>query len=442
MTSSRRFPQEVIRAKRDAQSLSTDDIAFFVDGLTDGSISDSQIGAFAMAVYLRGMDRAEMGALTRAMSRSGRILTWLGLDRPCLDKHSTGGVGDKVSLLLAPIVAVCGGAVPMISGRALGHTGGTLDKLESIPGYTTTPDPERFRRIVAEVGCAIVGQTNDLVPADRRLYAIRDVTATVESVPLITTSILSKKLAEGIQGLVIDVKYGSGAFMSDIREAHALAQSLVDVAQEAGLPAVALLTDMNQVLGRTAGNALEVRETIRILTGHANDERLEEVTVALASELLVLGALAVDPAEARARARHALVSGAAAERFAQMVVALGGPRDLIDRPEVHLPKAAIMMPVYPETAGVVAEVNVRALGLAIRDLGGGRRKAEDRIDPAVGLDEVAGIGEAVGPDRPLAVVHANALMASSRAVERVREAFRLCEKGPEKGDLVRARVGL
>ncbi|MGF1609419.1 MAG: thymidine phosphorylase, partial [Kiloniellales bacterium] len=300
------FPQEIIRRKRDGAALSEAEIAFMVEGLTSGALSEGQAAAFAMAVFFRGMERRECVALTKAMTRSGSMIDWSGLGRPVLDKHSTGGVGDKVSLMLAPLLAACGAAVPMISGRGLGHTGGTLDKLEAIPGYDTTPGLERLRTVVAEAGCAIIGQTAELAPADRRLYAIRDVTATVESVPLITASILSKKLAAGLDGLVMDVKVGNGAFMAEPAAARELAESLVAVAGAAGLPTVALITDMNQVLGRSAGNALEVREAIDYLTGASRDPRLHEVTLALAVEALLLGGLAGDAETAQELLRDAL----------------------------------------------------------------------------------------------------------------------------------------
>ncbi len=337
---------ELIRRKRDGLELSDDEIYELVRGITDGTVTDAQVGALAMAIVWRGMSAGERVALTGAMTRSGDVLDWsdAGFSGPVLDKHSTGGVGDKVSLLLAPIVAACGAFVPMISGRGLGHTGGTLDKLESIPGYEVVLEPDRLRAAVAQVGCAIVGQTARLAPADRRLYAIRDATATVESIPLIVGSILSKKLAAGLDALVMDVKFGSGAQFPDLDRARELARAIVEVAVGNGLPTVALLTDMNQVLGRTAGNAVEVRESIDHLTGAAADERLVEVTLALSSELLVLGELHADVASARAAAAGALESGRAAERFAAMVAALGGPSDLIDAPSRHLPSAPVMRP--------------------------------------------------------------------------------------------------
>ena len=327
------LPQEIIRKKRDGGALDGSEIAEFIEGLASGRISEGQVAAFAMAVFFNGMSREETVALTRAMTGSGTRLTWRDLDGPVLDKHSTGGIGDKVSLVLAPVVAACGAYVPMISGRGLGHTGGTLDKLDSIPGYATKPDLERLRAAVRTAGCAIIGQTDDLAPADRRLYAIRDVTATVESIPLIVASILSKKLAAGLDALVMDVKAGSGAFLPSFEATRELARTLVEVANGAGLRCSALLTDMSQCLGRTAGNALEVREAIDVLTGQAVHSRLREVTLALAAELLVLGGLAEDKAGAAGAAARALDSGAAAERFARMVAALGGPADVLERPE-------------------------------------------------------------------------------------------------------------
>src|SRR5262245_59520867 len=321
------LPQEIIRRKRDGRALSEAEIGFFIRGIADGSIAEGQVAAFAMAVFHCGMSEEETVALTRHMTGSGRRLHWHDLDLPgpVLDKHSTGGVGDKVSLMLAPIVAAAGGFVPMISGRGLGHTGGTLDKLASIPGYRTHVDPEEFRRVVREVGCAIIGQTEDLAPADRRLYAVRDVTATVESIPLITASILSKKLAAGLDGLVMDVKFGSGAFADSLDMARDLAESIVTTGQGAGLPTAALLTDMHQPLGRSAGNALEAAEALAFLQDdEARDPRLQEVVLALAGEMLVLGGLARDLEEGQAKAAAKLADGSAREVFARMVAALSG----------------------------------------------------------------------------------------------------------------------
>ena len=427
MTAGAVLPQELIRRKRDGGELEGHEIEWLVRGITDGWVSDAQVGAFAMAVVLKGMTRDERVALTGAMMRSGEVLDWseAGLPGPALDKHSTGGVGDKVSLLLGPMIAACGGAVPMISGRGLGHTGGTLDKLESIPGYLTTPDPERLRAAVRNAGCAIIGQTGDLAPADRRLYAIRDATATVESLPLIVASILSKKLAAGLDALVMDVKAGSGAFMTDVGAARELAQAIVDVAAGNGLPARALITDMDRVLGRTAGNALEVREAIDHLTGAASDPRLVEVTVELCRELLALGGLeGRDPAEA-------LSGGAAAERFAAMVTELGGPSDLMERPDAHLPIAPQVSAALPDRAGIVTKVDVRAVGLAVVALGGGRRHEAESVDHAVGLSEVAAPGERVGPaDAPLAVIHARTEADADAATAALRAAFTVGDQAP------------
>jgi thymidine phosphorylase len=417
---------ELIRRKRDGNELSADEISQLVFGIADGTVTDAQVGALAMAIVWRGMSPAERVALTGAMTRSGDVLDWsdAGLDGPVLDKHSTGGVGDKVSLLLAPIMAACGAFVPMISGRGLGHTGGTLDKLESIPGYDVTPDNERLREVVRRVGCAIVGQTTRLAPADRRLYAIRDATGTVESIPLIVGSILSKKLAAGLDALVMDVKVGSGAMLPSLDGARELARAIVEVAVGNGMPTVALLTDMNQVLGRTAGNALEVRESIDHLTGSAHDKRLLEVTLALSAELLVLGGQFGDVAGARAAAVRALESGTAAERFGAMVVELGGPAGLVDVPSRHLPSAPVTVEVEPATPGVVSTVDVRAVGIAIVGLGGGRAREDDLVDHGVGLTEVAALGEHVDPGgRPLAFVHARDEVSAARAAGAVRSAY-------------------
>ena len=417
---------ELIRRKRDGGELSSDEIERLVGGITDGSVSDAQVGALAMAIVWRDMTAAERVALTGAMTRSGEVLSWsdAGLPGPALDKHSTGGVGDKVSLLLAPILAACGAAVPMVSGRGLGHTGGTLDKLEAIPGYDVAPSPERLRAVVAGAGCAIVGQTASLAPADRRLYAVRDATGTVESIPLIVASILSKKLAAGLDALVMDVKVGSGAFLPELSRARELAQAIVEVATGNGLPTAALLTDMSQVLGRSAGNAVEVREAIDHLTGTAADPRLREVTLALCAELLVLGGVARTPEGARSAATAALDDGRAAERFAAMVSALGGPSELLQAPDRHLPTAPSVHEVRPAREGVVAAVDVRAVGVAIIGLGGGRARESDAVDHAVGLTEVAGIGEPVAPGgRPLAVVHARDADGAARAADAVRRAY-------------------
>ena len=422
------YVPDLIRVKRDGGELGEGQIRALVAGIADGTVTDAQVGALAMAILLNGMTASEQIALTGAMRDSGEVLDWSdsGLPGPALDKHSTGGVGDKVSLLLAPIVAACGGAVPMISGRGLGHTGGTLDKLESIPGYDTTPEPDKLRHAVATAGAAIVGQTARLAPADRRLYAIRDATGTVESIPLIVASILSKKLAAGLDALVMDVKVGSGAFLTDREQVEQLARAIVEVATGNGVRTTALLPDMDRVLGRTAGNAVEVRESIDHLTGAASDERLREVTLALSAELLTLGGLQPDAAAAREAAAAALDGGAAAERFAAMVSELGGPDDLVEAPDRHLPKAAVTAEAEPAEAGTVAAVDVRAVGLAVVALGGGRTREDDLVDHSVGLTDVAAPGEEVAPGgRPLAVVHARDEESARAAADALRRAFEL-----------------
>ncbi|MGN6551386.1 MAG: thymidine phosphorylase [Pararhizobium sp.] len=399
----------------------------FVRGLADGTISEGQVAALAMAAFLNGMSREETVALTLAMRDSGAVLAWPEIDRPIADKHSTGGVGDNVSLMLAPIAAACGLAVPMISGRGLGHTGGTLDKMDSIPGYRTTPDNALFRRAVKAAGCAIIGQTGDLAPADRRFYAIRDVTATVESIPLITASILSKKLAAGLGALVLDVKAGNGAFMAEAAEARELAETLVSVANGAGLPTTALLTDMSEPLASAAGNAVEVRNAVDFLTGAHRDPRLEEVTLALAAEMLVSSAVALDALDGRNRAQKALESGQAAEVFGRMVAALGGPADLVERPAQHLPQAPVERAVTAPRSGVLARCRTRDLGLVVVTLGGGRRKPSDSVDHAVGLSGLLPLGTAVKKGDPIALVHARDEASAEAAVAAGRDCYEISE---------------
>jgi len=440
------LPQEVVRAKRDGRALTDAEIAFFVGGLTDGTITEGQAAAFAMAVFFRGMTRAELVAFTLAMRDSGTVLDWSDADLPgpALDKHSTGGVGDKISLMLAPIVAACGGAVPMISGRGLGHSGGTLDKMDAIDGYTTAPNNAHFRRVVHQVGCAIIGQTGELAPADRRLYAIRDVTATVESIPLITSSILSKKLAAGLTGLVQDVTYGTGAFMSSVKDAQALAESIVAVANGAGCRTTAILTDMNEVLGTTAGNAVEVREAIAYLAGEGGadgrEPRQHEVTMALSAELLAIGGLFTGVADAREACERALGSGEAAERFARMVAALGGPADLLERPDAYLPLPEVTLPVFAARAGFIAAEDARAIGLAIVGMGGGRVRADQAIDHAVGFTRVAPVGAEVGPERPLCLVHARSVAMAEAAAAEYRAAVTIADAPPAAAPIVLERI--
>ncbi|WP_213877630.1 thymidine phosphorylase [Pseudomonas sp. dw_358] len=419
--------QEVIRRKRDGQVLDNDDIRRFVAGIADHSLGDAQVAAFAMAVWLKGLQLNERIALTVAMRDSGEVWQWT-LPGPVVDKHSTGGVGDFVSLLLAPLLAACGCYVPMISGRGLGHTGGTLDKLQSIPGYDCSPSSERLREVVSEVGCAIVGPTATLAAADKRLYAIRDVTATVESVDLITASILAKKLAAGLQVLVMDVKTGNGAFMAEADQARELARSIVEVANGAGLRTCALITDMNQPLARSAGNALEVAEAIALLKGEVRSERLWQVTLALAEQALIMAGRAPSPAQARKQLLQAWSSGAALQRFQRMVTALGGPADLCERPEYHLPVAPIRFAVWAQASGYVVGIDTRNLGLAVVALGGGRQQPDDLVDLSVGFSELALPGDLVGEQRPLGWVHASSRGHAEEAANELRAAYRL---GPE-----------
>ncbi|MFY8038929.1 MAG: thymidine phosphorylase [Bosea sp. (in: a-proteobacteria)] len=417
------LPQEIIRRKRDGAELTPAEIGQMIGGLTNGRVTEGQAAAFAMAVFFRDMTTSERVALTEAMRDSGTVLDWSDLPGPALDKHSTGGVGDTVSLMLGPAVAACGGFVPMISGRGLGHTGGTLDKLDSVPGYVTQPDNTLFRKVVRETGCAIIGQTADLAPADKRLYGIRDVTATVESVPLITASILSKKLSAGLQGLAMDVKTGSGAFMPTLERSRELARSLVSVSNGAGLATTALITDMDAPLADTAGNGLEVRYAIDYLTGARREARMHEVTLALGAEMLVLGNLATSLHDGRSRMERAIASGAAAEVFQRMVSALGGPSDLMSRPDAHLRAAPLVQAAWAPQPGFVSAIDTRAVGIAVVELGGGRTRSQDPVDHAVGLTALAGLGDEVGPNRPLAVIHAQDEASLARAASRLSAAY-------------------
>lgn len=432
------LPQEVIRAKRDGKALTTQEVQDFIAGLTAGSVSEGQVAAFAMAVFFRGMSREEAVGLTLAMRDSGTVLRW-DLPGPVVDKHSSGGIGDNLSLMLAPMLAACGCYVPMISGRGLGHTGGTLDKLDSIPGYATQPGLVLFRKVVREGGCAIIGQTADLAPADRRLYGIRDVTATVESIPLITASILSKKLAAGLQHLVLDVKMGSGAFMATMEEARGLADSLVRVANGAGLRTTALITAMDEPLAPCAGNALEVAHACDFLRGRCQEPRVRDVTLALGAELLLSAGIDATAEAARARLEAALTSGQAAAHFSRMVQTLGGPADFLEKHENHLAAAPIIRPVFSDDAGFVSAIRTRELGLAVIELGGGRRVASDVIDHRVGLSQLPGNGARVERGMPLAVIHAADDTTYSRAAEIVKKAYVLGE-APGESKTVLARI--
>jgi thymidine phosphorylase len=434
------IPQEIIRRKRDGETLSPDDIQAFISALAAGRLSEGQIGAFAMAVWFKGMTRDETVALTSAMARSGDILSWADTERPIADKHSTGGVGDNVSLMLAPIAAACGLAVPMISGRGLGHTGGTLDKLESIPGYVITPDATLFRKAVREVGCAIIGQTGALAPADGKLYAVRDVTATVDSIPLITASILSKKLAAGLQTLVLDVKVGNGAFMSERSGAEALARSLVDVANGAGVKTSALITDMNQPLADAAGNVVEIRNCLDFLAGRKKGTRLETVVLAFAAEMLASSGIVASPDEGKNRAAEALSSGKAADVFARMVHMLGGPSDLLERSDAYLVRAPSIRPVLASQSGWLCACDAREIGIGVIDLGGGRRYPSDRIDHRVGFADLLPLGTYVAKGDPIGTVHAADENAAEAAASALTDAYLIGDSEPLLPAVISARL--
>ncbi|WP_429175069.1 thymidine phosphorylase [Aeromonas salmonicida] len=438
------LPQEIIRKKRNGEALSTQEIQFFVQGITNNTIGEGQIAALAMAVYFKDMTMDERVALTCAMRDSGMVLNWehLNLGGPIVDKHSTGGVGDVVSLMLGPMVAACGGFVPMISGRGLGHTGGTLDKLDAIPGYQTSVDNDRFLKVVKEAGVAIIGQTGDLAPADKRIYAVRDITATVESIAMITGSILSKKLASGLEALVMDVKVGSGAFMPTFEASEELAKSIVAVANGAGCRTSALLTDMNQVLASSAGNGVEVREAVRYLTGEYRNPRIHEVTMSLCAEMLISAHLASDDADARRKLQAVLDNGKAAEIFGRMVTGFGGPSDFMERYDSHLPKAAIVRPVYAVNAGFVTAMDTRELGLAVVAMGGGRRAAGDMLDYAVGLTDFIRLGQSVHADKPLALIHAQTEDQFAQAASMVQAAVKIGDTQPQALPEVYRRIGL
>lgn len=426
--------RDVIAALRRGEEPATDGLRWFATGLADGSVSAAQAGAFAMGVCLRGLSEENRVALTLAMRDSGHVLRW-DLDGPVLDKHSTGGVGDCVSLVLAPALAACGAYVPMISGRGLGHTGGTLDKLDAIPGYAVAPDEAKFRRVVKEAGCAIVSASAEIAPADRRLYAVRDVTATVESLDLITSSILSKKLAAGLEGLVLDVKVGSGAFMKTDAEARALAGALVSTANAAGCPTTAFVTDMNQPIAAALGNALEVDAAMRVLTGR-EEGPLHELTLALGTPLLEGAGIR----DAEARLREALASGVAAERMGRMIYGLGGPHNFVEDWGRYLPEATVIREIPAPESGHVAAIDGEALGLAVVHMGGGRTVETDMIDPAVGLSDVVRLGQRVEKGEPLARVHAAREDQAEAAAQVVTRAVALGAPAVS-GPLIRERIG-
>lgn len=429
----------IIMKLRDGGKPSSDELSWFAKGLANGAVTDAQAGAFAMAVLLKGLGEAGRVALTRAMRDSGHVLHW-DLNGPVIDKHSTGGVGDCVSLLLAPALAACGAYVPMISGRGLGHTGGTLDKLEAIPGFRTGLTEDQLRRQMLDTRCAIVAASAEIAPADKRLYAIRDVTGTVESIDLITASILSKKLAAGLEALVLDVKCGSGAFMDTPEKAEALARALVSTAQGAGCMTSALITDMSQPLATAAGNALEVIEVMETLTGTSVNDALWDVTVALGGEALALGGLAADAKDGEGRIAQALESGQAAEYFARMVAAQGGPSDFVERWPDRLPSAPVIAEVPCDSDGFVVGIDTRALGEAVVHLGGGRLRDGDKINPSVGLSDMAGLGEGVSRGLPLCLIHAATQAEAEAAAQSVRAAYRIGTSAPDEPDLILKRI--
>lgn len=434
------FPQEIIRKKRSHQILSKEEIDFFIKGITAGTIMDAQAAALTMAIFLNGLNTEETVALTLAMRDSGDVLDWSELNGPIVDKHSSGGVGDKVSLMLAPMIAACGGYVPMISGRGLGHTGGTLDKFDSIPGYQTMPENALFKQTVREVGCAIIGQTGNLAPADKKIYAIRDVCGTVESVHLITASILSKKLAAGLDCLVMDLKCGNGAFMDNLDSARELARSIVTVANGAGTKTRAVLTDMNQVLGRHVGNALEVIEAVDYLKGNQVDSRLHTVTMELCADLLVSANLAENIDLAKQKLEKSLSSGKALEIFAKMVSALGGPKDFVEKPEAYLPRAAIVKPLYAEHAGYVSGMQTRNLGLAIIGLKGGRIRADQKLDYATGFSEFCQVGDYVDNQKPLCFIHAQTEEDWKIAAAEIKKNLIISENPPQPNPTIIEKI--
>lgn len=434
------LPQEIIRKKRDNQLLSKEEIQNFIAGIHNGKVDDTQIAALTMAIFLNGLNRQETIDLTLAMRNSGKILQWKGFDKPIVDKHSSGGVGDKVSLMLAPILAACDVYVPMIAGRGLGHTGGTIDKLEAIPNYNTATNDEMFRRTVKNVGCAIIGQTADLAPADKKIYAIRDVCATVESIPLITASILSKKLAAGLQYLVMDLKCGNGAFMNNFADAKALAESIVGVATGAGTNTTAVLTDMNQVLGQTVGNALEVREALDYLQNKNIDNRLDIITKTLCTQLLCQCKRFENFDTALRAVNDVLSSGKALEKFAQMTFSLGAPLDFVEKSDSYLPQSAHQKPIFAPQQGYIKSMNTREIGLSIIELGGGRTMPEQKLDLATGYSEFVQIGDKVDEKTPLAIVHYQSPEQYERAKQTLYQAIEIGSEKPTLNEPILLKI--
>jgi thymidine phosphorylase len=430
------LPQELIRKKRDGMTLTEQELQFFVAGLVDGKFSDAQVGAMAMAIFQNDMNIDERVAFTKAMMNSGTVLTWEGFDAPIVDKHSTGGVGDKVSFMLAAIVAACGAYVPMISGRGLGHTGGTSDKLEAIKGFNVAPTIPEFKRIVKDLGMAIISQTSDLAPADKRLYSIRDVTGTVESIPLITASILSKKLAAGLDTLVMDVKMGNGAIMPTLDQAKALADSITGVANGAGVKTQAFITDMNQVLGHSAGNAVEMAETAEYLSGEYLDPRLHAVVVTLAKAMLVNSGTIADNETASAKIEQVLNDGTAAELFNKMIAELGGPSDFVQNPWGSMTKANVIVDLVAPQSGYINSTNTRNIGLAVVELGGGRTAPGQLIDHSVGYDKLLPVGSKVAKGDIIGRVHASTEDAARKAQQQFIDNLTIGESKPEETPIV------
>ena len=427
------IPQEIIRKKRDNKALSKEEISEFVNGLTDGSFSDAQIAAMSMAIFSNGMMPEETVHLTEAMTKSGDTIKWSDIvdSELVCDKHSTGGVGDKTSIVLAPILAACGLYVPMISGRGLGHTGGTLDKFDSIPWYETQPDLETFKRVVKDIGCAIIGQTSNLAPADKKLYSIRDVVGTVESLPLITSSILSKKIASGLQSLVLDVKVGNGSFNSTIDIARDLSRSLVSVAKGAGLKCEAIITDMDQVLGKSAGHTLEMLECIKFIKNENKDPRLQKITYELIISLLMM-VHKISKDEAVKKINEVITNGSAAEKFEMMVKALGGPADILSSYEKELEIKAIKNDIFIEKKGWVERIETRNLGLILIELGGGRKQVTDKINFSVGYENVVSIGDKIDPSKPLLTLFSQSKEDYENVRKKICDCFIISENESKK----------
>jgi pyrimidine-nucleoside phosphorylase len=423
-------PQDVIRKKRDGKNLSREEIGFFINGVTSGKVADYQISALLMAIYLNGMNDDEQQALTEAMLNSGNILDFSDIPKPKADKHSTGGVGDKTSLIIAPMVAACGVCVPMISGRGLGHTGGTLDKLESIPGYRVNLSASEFRKTLEDVGYAMAGQTAEIAPADKKMYALRDATSTVEAIPLIVASIISKKGAAGLGAMVIDVKVGNGAFMRDESRATALAHALVSTGNSCGIKTRALLTDMNQPLGRAVGNSMEVLECINLLRGeaHAGAKPVLDLSLELSAHMLVLAETEQNLEAAHARLNKVLDSGAALECLRNNIIAQGGDARVCDSPADFLPLATDSLKVESRRSGYIKNVDTTEIGHTIAAIGGGRVRIEDVIDPTVGFTAECKIGDEVKAGDTIGVVHCSDSSNAQEAVQRIQAAYEISDE--------------